>query len=250
MCARLDRHRPGRRPGPDVPHQLGDRGGRGRHQARPRLTRGRQYLIAFVGAFHGRSYGSVSLTASKAKYHAGLRAAAAGRPARARSAAEPAEYHRARSSSSGWSRRARSPPSSSSPSRARAGTSSRPTGWLAELRELCTEHGILLVADEIQSGMGRTGRMWAVEHGGVEPGHRAGRQGHRQRHAAGGDDRPRRPHDVGRGRPRLDLRREPRLLCAAALATIDLLERRADRERRRTGGVLLDGLAASQAGSR
>ena len=44
-----------------------------------------------------------------------------------------------------------------------------PDGWLAYLRDLCTEHGILLVADEVQSGMGRTGRMWAVEHWGVEP---------------------------------------------------------------------------------
>src|SRR5207253_6968728 len=44
-----------------------------------------------------------------------------------------------------------------------------PEGWLSFLRELCDEHGILLVADEVQSGMGRTGRMWAVEHAGVEP---------------------------------------------------------------------------------
>src|SRR5205085_3031195 len=44
-----------------------------------------------------------------------------------------------------------------------------PDGWLQGLRDLCTEHGILLVADEVQSGMGRTGRMWATEHWGVEP---------------------------------------------------------------------------------
>ncbi len=44
-----------------------------------------------------------------------------------------------------------------------------PDRWLPYLRDLCTEHGILLVADEVQSGMGRTGRMWAVEHWGVEP---------------------------------------------------------------------------------
>ena len=39
-----------------------------------------------------------------------------------------------------------------------------PDGWFRDLRDLCDEHGILLVADEVQSGMGRTGRMWAVEH--------------------------------------------------------------------------------------
>ena len=42
-------------------------------------------------------------------------------------------------------------------------------GFLEGLRELCTKHGILLVADEIQSGAGRTGKMWAIEHWGVEP---------------------------------------------------------------------------------
>jgi 4-aminobutyrate aminotransferase len=44
-----------------------------------------------------------------------------------------------------------------------------PDGWFPYLRELCDRHGILLVADEVQSGMGRTGKMWAIEHFGVEP---------------------------------------------------------------------------------
>jgi len=44
-----------------------------------------------------------------------------------------------------------------------------PDGWLAELREMCSKHGILLIADEIQSGMGRTGQMWAYEHEGIAP---------------------------------------------------------------------------------
>ena len=44
-----------------------------------------------------------------------------------------------------------------------------PPGWLRDLRELCDRHGILLVADEVQSGVGRTGKMWACEHEGVEP---------------------------------------------------------------------------------
>jgi 4-aminobutyrate aminotransferase len=42
-------------------------------------------------------------------------------------------------------------------------------GFLQGLRRICDEHGILLVADEIQSGAGRTGKMWAIEHWGVEP---------------------------------------------------------------------------------
>jgi 4-aminobutyrate aminotransferase/(S)-3-amino-2-methylpropionate transaminase len=44
-----------------------------------------------------------------------------------------------------------------------------PFAWLRRLRELADEHGILLVSDEIQSGMGRTGTLWAIDHSGVIP---------------------------------------------------------------------------------
>jgi 4-aminobutyrate aminotransferase/(S)-3-amino-2-methylpropionate transaminase len=44
-----------------------------------------------------------------------------------------------------------------------------PFAWLRRLRELCDEHGIVLVADEVQSGFGRTGRLFAIEHSGVVP---------------------------------------------------------------------------------
>lgn len=44
-----------------------------------------------------------------------------------------------------------------------------PDGFLPALRELCDRHGILLMMDEVQTGMGRTGKWWAVEHWGVEP---------------------------------------------------------------------------------
>jgi 4-aminobutyrate aminotransferase len=44
-----------------------------------------------------------------------------------------------------------------------------PPNFFPRLRELCDKHGILLIADEVQTGMGRTGRWWAVEHWGVEP---------------------------------------------------------------------------------
>src|SRR5262249_32962409 len=44
-----------------------------------------------------------------------------------------------------------------------------PAGFLPALRELCNRHGMLLVVDEVQSGMGRTGKMFAVEHFGVQP---------------------------------------------------------------------------------
>jgi 4-aminobutyrate aminotransferase len=44
-----------------------------------------------------------------------------------------------------------------------------PDVFLQRLRELTREHGMLLIVDEVQSGMGRTGRMFAIEHAGVEP---------------------------------------------------------------------------------
>jgi 4-aminobutyrate aminotransferase len=128
---------------------------------------GRQYLIAFLGGFHGRSYGSVSLTASKAKYHAGfgpllpgvLHAPFGVSP---KDYIEPVIFHRL------------VPPEEVAaivvePIQGEGGYLIPPVGWLAELRDLCDEHGILLVADEIQSGMGRTGKMWAAEHMGVVP---------------------------------------------------------------------------------
>jgi 4-aminobutyrate aminotransferase len=44
-----------------------------------------------------------------------------------------------------------------------------PDNFLRELRAICDRHGILLVVDEVQCGMGRTGKWWAIEHSGVEP---------------------------------------------------------------------------------
>jgi 4-aminobutyrate aminotransferase len=44
-----------------------------------------------------------------------------------------------------------------------------PASFLRALRDICTEHGILLIADEVQTGYGRTGRMWAFEHAGIVP---------------------------------------------------------------------------------
>lgn len=55
------------------------------------------------------------------------------------------------------------------PVQGEAGFVVAPTPWLRRLRELADQHGIVLIADEIQSGMGRTGTLWAIEHSGVIP---------------------------------------------------------------------------------
>jgi len=128
---------------------------------------GRQYLLAFVGGFHGRSYGAVSLTASKAKYHQGFGPLLPG--VLHAPYGEPVE---------GWIKgtifkRLVKPNEVAAifvePIQGEGGYVIPPAGWLRSLRELCSEHGILLVADEIQTGMGRTGEMWALDHEGVVP---------------------------------------------------------------------------------
>ncbi len=98
-------------------------------------------------------------------------------------------------------------------------------GFLQGLRDICDRHGILLIADEIQSGAGRTGAMWAIEHCGRPAGHPAHRQGHRVGHAARCARGPGRPAR-SRGGPAPTARptAATRSPVRAALATISLLE--------------------------
>jgi 4-aminobutyrate aminotransferase len=128
----------------------------------------RPYIVAFLGAFHGRTYGSVSLTASKAKYHAGF------------GPLLPGIFHApyGRVEDLRWFDEVlfdKLAPAEEvaaiivEPIQGEGGYIVPETGFLEGLRRICDEHGILLIADEIQSGAGRTGRMWAVEHWGVEP---------------------------------------------------------------------------------
>ncbi len=133
-----------------------------------RHATGRQYIVGFLGGFHGRTYGSVTLTASKAKYHGrfgpllpGVYHAPFGKVADLAWFDEVLFNHLV--------------PANEvaavivEPIQGEGGYLVPEDGFLEGLRELCTKHGILLVADEIQSGAGRTGKMWAVEHWGVEP---------------------------------------------------------------------------------
>jgi 4-aminobutyrate aminotransferase len=110
-----------------------------------------------------------------------------------------------------------------------------PDGWLAHLRALCDRHGILLVADEVQSGMGRTGVMWASEHFDFEPDVVLAGKG------------------IASGMPLGALIARERLMtgnplsCAAALATLELIEHGLMDNARDVGAVLLDGLRQIQA---
>jgi 4-aminobutyrate aminotransferase len=129
---------------------------------------GRPYIVGFLGGFHGRTYGAVSLTASKAKYHARF------------DPLLPGIYHApyGHVEDLKWFDDVlfnRLIPADEvaamviEPVQGEGGYIVPEDGFLQGLRELCTKHGILLVADEIQSGAGRTGKMWAVDHFDVEP---------------------------------------------------------------------------------
>jgi 4-aminobutyrate aminotransferase len=147
-----------------------------------RHTTGRQYVIAFLGSFHGRSYGSVSLTASKSLYRAtfgpllpGVLHAPFGYCHRCPLNLTYPECDLATVDyiEDVLFRRLVKPEEVAAvvvePIQGEGGYIVPPPGWLERLRDLCTRHEILLVADEVQSGMGRTGRMWAVDHWDVQP---------------------------------------------------------------------------------
>jgi 4-aminobutyrate aminotransferase len=146
-----------------------------------RKASGRSDIIAFHGAFHGRTYGAVSLTASKAKYHHGIGPLLPGvhhveypyclrrcpRDASGRCAvASGAEIERLFATTL-------SPEDVAAivvePVLGEGGYVVPPDEFLPTLRRICDDYGILLVADEVQSGVGRTGRNFAVDHWGVVP---------------------------------------------------------------------------------
>jgi len=147
-----------------------------------RYATGRPYVISFFGAFHGRSYGAMTLTASKAKYHQGFGPLVPGvlHAPYAFNKVDPVSGARSHDPDETFSYledvlfRYQVAPSEVAaifvePVQGEGGYIAPPAAWLMRLRELCDRYGILLVADEVQSGMGRTGRMWAIEHSGVHP---------------------------------------------------------------------------------
>jgi 4-aminobutyrate aminotransferase len=147
-----------------------------------RYATGRPYVISFFGAFHGRSYGAMTLTASKAKYHQGFGPLVPGvvHAPYAYNVIDPVTGARTHDEEETFTyledvlfRYQVAPDEVAAifvePVQGEGGYIAAPASWLARLRALCDRYGILLVADEVQSGMGRTGRMWAIEHSGVQP---------------------------------------------------------------------------------
>ncbi|MBL9124625.1 MAG: acetyl ornithine aminotransferase family protein [Planctomycetaceae bacterium] len=130
-----------------------------------RYFTGRQRVIAFNGAFHGRTYGSMSLGGSKAVHQRGFSPLVPG-VHRLPFNAPAADFDELF---------ARSCPADEvaaifvEPIQGEGGYRLPEPHFLPLLRQLCDQHGILLVFDEVQSGIGRTGRWFACEHFGVAP---------------------------------------------------------------------------------
>jgi len=148
-----------------------------------RYHTGRTNFIGFTGAFHGRTMGAVTMTASKAMYHSGFYPLMNG----VVHAPFPNPYHPILERKTGEDYGEtvvryieeqilkQIVPADEvagilvEPIQGEGGYIVPPEGFFPALRKLCDRHGILLLADEVQSGMGRTGKWWAIENFGVEP---------------------------------------------------------------------------------
>ncbi|HUK25875.1 MAG TPA: acetyl ornithine aminotransferase family protein [Terriglobales bacterium] len=141
----------------------------------------RPNIIAFYGAFHGRTMGALSLTASKPQQKRRFAPLVPGvthavYPDAYRAGAEDSEAYGlscARFIEDKLLRTTLPPEEVAAifvePVQGEGGYVVAPKAFMQELRRICDRHGILLVADEVQSGVGRTGKWWAVEHTGVQP---------------------------------------------------------------------------------
>jgi 4-aminobutyrate aminotransferase len=144
-----------------------------------RHATGRNNLIVFQGSFHGRTHQTMAMSTSKTIYRQGYQPL----PAGVFVAPFPYAYHY------GWDEdtavdfclrelnyllKTQTTPQEVAamfiePVLGEGGYIPAPARFLQGLREMCDEHGILLVVDEVQTGFGRTGKFWAYEHAGIEP---------------------------------------------------------------------------------
>ena len=145
-----------------------------------RRVTGRPGIIAFRGGFHGRTFGATSVTTSNLNYRTGYEPLLPG----VYFAPYPAAYPDFAGDPEGASAAALgalrtvfatliAPSMVASiliePVIGEGGYQPAPASFLVALRDLCGEHGILLIADEVQTGYARTGRMWGFEHAGIVP---------------------------------------------------------------------------------
>jgi 4-aminobutyrate aminotransferase len=148
-----------------------------------RYYTGRSQFIGFLGGFHGRTHGAVTLTASKSHYHRGFLPLMNGvthipfpdpyRPVLNILPGEDLSAATIRYLEEEIFGRVIPPEDVAGiiiePIQGEGGYIVPPDDFLRKLREICDKYGILLIADEVQSGIGRTGKWWAIQHFGTEP---------------------------------------------------------------------------------
>ncbi len=145
-----------------------------------RRVTGRPGIIAFRGAFHGRTFGAASITSSSINYRTGYEPLLpsvylTAYPNVYRYFGDDEEAATAGAMAALRTLFGHEIPATSVAAivveciQGEGGFNPAPLSFLRELRKLCDENGILLIVDEIQSGMARTGKMWAFEHAGIVP---------------------------------------------------------------------------------
>lgn len=223
-----------------------------------RYHTGRQRVIAFLGGFHGRTFGALSLTGSKITQ-------------RAHFAPLVPEIHHV---PYGYCYRcpynlkyprckiecvsviestlfkATVPPEEVAavfvePIQGEGGYILPPKGYLAAIRDVCDRHGILMVADEIQTGFGRTGKMFAIEHAGIEPDIVCMAKGIASGMPIGAMVAKRKVMDWLEGAHGSTFGGNP-VSCRAALASIQLIEREYMRNAEEVGGHMMKRLQRIQ----
>jgi 4-aminobutyrate aminotransferase len=145
-----------------------------------RRVTGRPGIIAFRGGFHGRTFGAASVTTSNINYRTGYEPLLPGVYFAPFPTAYPEFAGDGQAASDACLAILHSlletviaPASVAAiliePVQGEGGYYPAPAEFLQALQAICHEHGILLIADEVQTGFGRTGRMWAFEHAGIVP---------------------------------------------------------------------------------
>ncbi len=226
-------------PGPDPKRVFFTNSGAEAIEAALKLARrhtGRLRALAFLNAFHGRTYGAMSLSGSKPMQRRGF-------------APLVPEIHHARFGDLESVRtllRTVCPPEELAaifvePIQGEGGYIVPPADFLPGLRRLCDEHGILLVLDEVQSGIGRTGKMFASEHWGVAGDIVCLAKGIANGLPLGAIVARAEVMDWPSGSHASTFGGNP-VACAAALATLDLVETRYRANAERRGRELRAGL--------
>jgi len=198
----------------------------------------RQNVIAFFGAFHGRTMGALSLTASKYVQKDGFFPMVPGvfhvpynnpyRCGHMRDQVQCEAHCGCADYIENILFKRVCPPNSVAaiifePIQGEGGYIVPDVRFIQQLRDICDKHGIMLIADEVQSGIGRTGKWWAIEHFGVEPDIVASAKGIASGMPLGAILARKHIMSWGAGAHGTTFGGNP-VSCAAALATLDLIE--------------------------